>query len=151
MTVLTALARAAAATGGRALPTKTVRHVHLSGRPLVLVAAQLAGEACAPLAVLVGDDRDKPRLLVVYEPRDRTQRFEFAADLAAIVLSDRWSFTNQVAWIRDGGAPQARRDSAVAAARRAAAPCGRARLRRPPRHGRVPHDGRGLRGQRRGG
>ncbi len=86
MTVLTALARAAAATAGRALPTKTVRHVHLSGRPLVLVAAQLAGEACAPLAVLAGDDREKPSLLVVYEPRDRTQRFEFAADLAAIVL-----------------------------------------------------------------
>jgi hypothetical protein len=86
VTVLTALARAAAATGGRALPTKTVRHVHLAARPLVLVAAQLAGEACAPLAVLVGDDRDKPRLLVVYEPRDRTQRFEFAAELAAVVL-----------------------------------------------------------------
>ena len=86
MTVLTALARVAAATAGRALPTKTVRHVHLSGRPLVLVAAQLAGEACAPLAVLAGDDREKPSLLAVYEPRDRTQRFEFAADLAAIVL-----------------------------------------------------------------
>ena len=86
MTVLTALARVAAATGGRAVPTKTVRHVHLSGRPLVLVAAQLAGEACAPLAVMVGDDREKPRLLSVYEPRDRAQRFEFAAELAAIVL-----------------------------------------------------------------
>jgi hypothetical protein len=86
MTVLTALARAAAATAGRALPTKTVRHVHLSGRPLVLVAAQLAGEACAPLAVLAGDDREKPSLLVVYEPRDRAQRFEFAADLAGILL-----------------------------------------------------------------
>jgi hypothetical protein len=86
MTVLTALARAAAATAGRALPTKTVRHAHLSGRPLVLVAAQLAGEACAPLAVLAGDDREKPHLLVVYEPRDRTQRFEFAAALAGIVL-----------------------------------------------------------------
>ncbi|HEY6480757.1 MAG TPA: hypothetical protein VIZ00_12050, partial [Streptosporangiaceae bacterium] len=86
MTVLTALARVAAASAGRALPTKTRRHVHLSGRPLVLVAAQLAGEACAPLAVLAGDDRDKPTLLVAYEPRNRTQRFEFAADLAAIVL-----------------------------------------------------------------
>jgi hypothetical protein len=32
--------------------------------------------------------------------------------------SDRRAFTSQVAWIRDGGAPQARRDSAVAAARR---------------------------------
>src|ERR1700753_4170505 len=86
MNVLTALARVAAAGGGRARPTKTVRHVHLSGRPLVLVAAQLAGEACAPLAVLAGDDREKPHLLAVYEPRDRTQRFEFAAALAAIVL-----------------------------------------------------------------
>jgi hypothetical protein len=86
MTVLTALARAGAATAGRALPIKTVRHVHLSGRPLVLVAAQLAGEACAPLAVLAGDDRDRPRLLVAYEPRNRAQRFEFAADLANIVL-----------------------------------------------------------------
>jgi hypothetical protein len=86
MTVLTALARVTAAAGGRALPAKTVRHVHLSAQPLVLVAAQLAGEACAPLAVLVGDDRDEPRLLVVYEPRDRTQRFAFAADLARIVL-----------------------------------------------------------------
>ena len=35
-------------------------------------------------------------------------------------LADRWSFTSQVTWIRDGGAPQARRDSAVAAARRLA-------------------------------
>ncbi|MGH3279205.1 MAG: hypothetical protein ACRDNW_08720, partial [Trebonia sp.] len=86
MTALTALARVAAAAGGRALPTKTVRHVHLSARPLVLVAAQLAGEACAPLAVLVGDDRGAPRLLVVYEPRDRSQRFAFAADLADVVL-----------------------------------------------------------------
>lgn len=86
MTVLTSLTRVAAAAGGRALPTKTVRHVHLSACPLVLVAAQLAGEACAPLAVLVGDDRDNPRLLVVYEPRDRSQRFAFAADLAGVVL-----------------------------------------------------------------
>jgi hypothetical protein len=35
-------------------------------------------------------------------------------------LADRWSFTSQVAWIREGGAPQARRDGAVAAARRLA-------------------------------
>jgi hypothetical protein len=86
MTVLTALARVAAANSGHATATKTVRHVHLGPRPLVLVAAQLAGEACAPLAVMVGDDRDAPRLLVVYEPRDRSQRFAFAADLADIVL-----------------------------------------------------------------
>jgi hypothetical protein len=35
-------------------------------------------------------------------------------------LSDRRAFTSQVAWIRAGGAPQARRDGAVAAARRLA-------------------------------
>ncbi|MGH3261924.1 MAG: hypothetical protein ACRDNS_08020, partial [Trebonia sp.] len=35
-------------------------------------------------------------------------------------LADRRSFTSQVAWIREGGAPQARRDGAVAAARRLA-------------------------------
>jgi hypothetical protein len=87
MTMLTSLARAKAVTAGRAQRTKTFRHVHLSDRPLVLVIAQLAGEACAPLAALAGDDRDKPRLLVVYEPRNRTQRFEFAADLAATVLA----------------------------------------------------------------
>ena len=109
MTVLTALARAAAATAGRALPTKTVRHVHLSARPLVLVAAQLAGEACAPLAVLVGDDRDKPRLLVVYEPRDRTQRFEFAADLAAIVLPYIDGYTDDPADDPTGPADKAER------------------------------------------
>jgi hypothetical protein len=43
-----------------------------------------------------------------------------AAHVESRWLSDRWSFTRQVAWIRDGGAPQARRDSAVAAARRLA-------------------------------
>jgi hypothetical protein len=100
VTVLTALARAAAATAGRALPTKAFRHVHVSGRPLVLVAAQLAGEACAPLAVLAGDDREKPKLLAVYEPRDRTQRFGFAADLAAIILP----FID--AHIEDDGSPE---------------------------------------------
>jgi hypothetical protein len=94
VTVLTALARAAAATAGRAVPTKTFRHVHVSDRPLVLVAAQLAGEACAPLAVLAGDDREKPNLLAVYEPRDRTQRFEFAASLAAIILPYLDSYTD---------------------------------------------------------
>jgi hypothetical protein len=83
---LTSLARLLAAETGRAQPTKSVRHVHLSDRPLVVVAAQLAGEACAPLAALVGDDPARPRLLVVYEPRDRTQRFAWAAGLAGTVL-----------------------------------------------------------------
>ena len=86
MTLLTALARVEAAAVGRARRIRTFRHVHLSDRPLVLIPLQLAGEACAPLAAMVGDDADKPRLLTVYEPRDRTRRFEFAADLAEVVL-----------------------------------------------------------------
>src|SRR6202020_2486319 len=84
--LLTALARIEAAAVGRALPIRTVRHAHLGRRPLVVIPLELAGEACAPLAVMLGGDRDKPRLLTVYEPRDRARRFEFAADLAEVVL-----------------------------------------------------------------
>jgi hypothetical protein len=87
VTLLTSLARVIAAQAGRAQPTKTRRHVHLSSRPLVLIPLQLAGEACAPLAAMVGDNRDKPLQLAVYEPRDRSRRFEFAADLAETVLA----------------------------------------------------------------
>ena len=86
MTLLASLARAKAACDGQAKPIRIVRHVHLSDHPLVFIPLQLAGEACAPLAAIVGDDRDKPRMLTVYEPRDRTQRFDFAAGLADIVL-----------------------------------------------------------------
>jgi hypothetical protein len=87
MTLLTSLARALAAERGRAEPIRTVRHVHLSARPLVFIPLQLAGEANAPLAALIGDDPARPRMLTVYEPRDRTQRFAWAADLAAVVLA----------------------------------------------------------------
>jgi len=86
VTLLTAFARAEAAAAGRAQRIRTVRHVHLSRRPLVVIPLQLAGEACAPLAVMLGDDPDKPRTLTVYEPRDRARRFEFAADLAEVIL-----------------------------------------------------------------
>ncbi|MGH3165466.1 MAG: hypothetical protein ACRDN0_06175 [Trebonia sp.] len=86
MTLLTSLARALAAERGRAELIRTIRHVHLSPRPLVFVPLELAGEANAPLAALIGDDPEKPHLLTVSEPRDRTQRFAWAADLAAVVL-----------------------------------------------------------------
>ncbi len=87
MTLLTSLARTLAARTGRAQQVRTVRHVHLSDRPLVFVPLKLAGEACAPLAALAGDDPRHPRMLTVYEPRDRTQRFEFAAALADVMLA----------------------------------------------------------------
>jgi hypothetical protein len=86
VTLLTAFARAEAAAAGHAQRIRTVRHVHLSRRPLVVIPLQLAGEACAPLAVMLGDDPDKARLLTVYEPRDRARRFEFAAELAEVIL-----------------------------------------------------------------
>jgi hypothetical protein len=87
VTLLTSLARVEAAAAGRARRIRTVRHVHLGDRPLVVIPLQLAGEACAPLAVMIGADQDKPMLRTVYEPRDRGKRFEFVADLAEIILA----------------------------------------------------------------
>jgi hypothetical protein len=87
MSALTALARAEAVVRGRAQPICTVRHVHISDRPLVVIPLALAGEANAPLAVMVGDDARSPRLLVVTQPRNRDQRFEFAAQLAGVVVN----------------------------------------------------------------
>src|SRR4029453_5742638 len=65
----------------------TVRHTHISPRPLVVVPLTLAGEANAPLAMLIGARPDAARLLVVPQPRNRDQRFAFAAELGRIVLS----------------------------------------------------------------
>ena len=62
-------------------------------RPLVLVPLAMAGEANAPLAALAGTARSRRRLLVVAQPRNRDQRFAFAAELAAIVVTYVDSFT----------------------------------------------------------
>ncbi|KUH36376.1 MULTISPECIES: hypothetical protein [Streptomyces] len=86
MSLISTLARLEAVESGRARPLATVRHRHLSERPLVLVPLTTAGEAGAPLGALVGTDREEPRLLVVPQPRDRDLRFAFLADLAEAVL-----------------------------------------------------------------
>ncbi|MEU6067192.1 MULTISPECIES: hypothetical protein [Streptomyces] len=86
MSLIATLARLEAISTGRARPAATVRHRHLSDRPLVFVPLTTAGEAGAPLGALVGTDRDAPRLLVVPQPRDRDLRFAFLAELADIVL-----------------------------------------------------------------
>ncbi|MGW2208166.1 hypothetical protein [Streptomyces sp. NPDC001781] len=86
MSLIATLARLEAVATGRAQPAATVRHRHLSDRPLVFVPLTTAGETGAPLGALVGTDRDAPRLLVVPQPRDRDQRFAFLAELADIVL-----------------------------------------------------------------
>ncbi|MYV96769.1 hypothetical protein GT354_00445 [Streptomyces sp. SID3343] len=86
MSAVAALGRLRAAATGRAQPAATVRHRHLSAYPMVLVPYVLAGEAFAPLAVLVGTDRSAPRLFVVPQPRDRDRRFAHTAELAGELL-----------------------------------------------------------------
>ncbi|GAA1825843.1 hypothetical protein [Actinomadura chokoriensis] len=87
MSALSSLAQLQAVAAGVAQPLATVRHCHVPDAPLVLVPLKLAGEAAAPLAVLVGSAPDDPALLVVPQPRNRDLRFAFAADLAKLVLN----------------------------------------------------------------
>ncbi|MFD3947204.1 hypothetical protein [Streptomyces sp. NPDC058579] len=96
MSLISTLARLEAVESGRAQPLATVRHRHVSERPLVLVPLTTAGEAGAPLGALVGTDREEPRLLVVAQPRDRDLRFAFLADLAEEVLPYIDSFADVV-------------------------------------------------------
>jgi hypothetical protein len=102
MSTLTALARAQAVARKIAQPTCTVRHVHVSGRPLVFIPLILAGEANAPLAAMVGDDPGSPQLLVVTQPRNRDQRIAFAAGLAAVVVSYIEAFCSAVETVPSG-------------------------------------------------
>jgi hypothetical protein len=87
MSTLTALARVEATDSGRAQPLATMRHRHLSERPLVVVPLRLAGEAAAPLAAMVGTGPDDSTLLIVAQPRNRNLRFAFAAELATVIRS----------------------------------------------------------------
>ncbi|GAA2745649.1 hypothetical protein [Kitasatospora cinereorecta] len=96
MSLLTTLARLEAVRAGRAQPLATVRHRHLSERPMVLVPLAAAGESGAPLAVLLGTDRLAPRLHIVPQPLNRTQRFEFLAAMAADLLPYLESFGAEV-------------------------------------------------------
>ena len=110
MTAVVSFARVRAVKTGRAQPIATVRHVHLSPRPLVLVPLALAGEANAPLAAMVGTHPDDDRLLVVPQPRNRDLRFTFVADLADAVLPYVHSYCYDIEHVRGRdrftGAPQ---------------------------------------------
>ncbi|MFI8264730.1 hypothetical protein [Streptomyces sp. NPDC085665] len=99
MSLLNTLARLEAVRAGRARPLATVRHRHLSGRPLVLVPLTTAGEAGAPLGALVGTDPAEPRLLVVAQPRDRDLRWAFLADLADVVLPYLDGYADDVEYV----------------------------------------------------
>jgi hypothetical protein len=78
---------------GRAQPIATVRHLHLHDRPLVLIPLAMAGEANAPLAAMLGTAPADRHLLVVAQPRNRDERFAFAAALADQVIPYAESFT----------------------------------------------------------
>ncbi|MFF3400870.1 hypothetical protein ACFYW6_20365 [Streptomyces sp. NPDC002659] len=96
MSLISTLARLEAVESGRATALATVRHRHLSERPLVLVPLTTAGEAGAPLGALVGTDEEEPRLLVVAQPRDRDLRFAFLAELADAVLPHLDAYADDV-------------------------------------------------------
>ncbi|MEU6864067.1 hypothetical protein ABZ924_12430 [Streptomyces sp. NPDC046876] len=96
MPLLNTLARLEAVRTGRAQALATVRHRHLSDRPLVLVPLTTAGEAGAPLGALIGTDPDEPRLLVVPQPRDRDLRWAFLAELADVVLPYVEAYADEV-------------------------------------------------------
>ncbi|MFE1431158.1 hypothetical protein ACFW5G_02025 [Streptomyces griseoaurantiacus] len=96
MYLMSTLARLEAVRSGRAQVVATVRHRHVSARPLVFVPLTTAGEAGAPLGALVGTERDAPRLLVVPQPRDRDLRFAFLTELADVVLPYIDSFAADV-------------------------------------------------------
>ncbi|WP_033215666.1 hypothetical protein [Kitasatospora phosalacinea] len=96
MSLLSTLARLEAVRAQRAQPLATVRHRHLSDRPMVLVPLAAAGEAGAPLAVLLGTDRREPRLHFVPQPLNRTQRSEFLAAVAREVVPYLESFGDEV-------------------------------------------------------
>lgn len=85
MSMVSALTRLEAMERSTAVPLTRFRHHHLSDRPLVVVPLTMAGEAGTPLAAMVGDTRRSPTLLVVGQPRDRNQRFAFAAELGRIL------------------------------------------------------------------
>jgi hypothetical protein len=82
--VLTSLARAHASNQEIAQRLTTVRHLHVSAEPLVFVPLSMAGEAHAPLAVMIGNRPDQPELLTVSQPRNRDQQIIFAQKLARI-------------------------------------------------------------------
>jgi hypothetical protein len=117
VSVIEAYARATALAAGIAQPVASVRHLHLAEAPLVFVPLTMAGEANAPLAAMVGTAVDRPRLLVVPQPRDRSRRFRFAHELAEVLLAEvRRCATAGVEPTRPTGTAQISNDRAATGA-----------------------------------
>ncbi|MFI1815144.1 hypothetical protein ACH414_32880 [Streptomyces sp. NPDC020422] len=62
MSLLASLLRTRAASTGRAEAACRLRHLHLSDRPLMLIALNRTGPAARPLAVMLGTDPCRPQL-----------------------------------------------------------------------------------------
>ncbi|RZD77657.1 hypothetical protein [Streptomyces albidoflavus] len=86
MSMLSALAHVEAMENMTAVCLTAFRHHRLSDRPMVIIPLTMAGEAGAPLAVMAGTTKRDMTLLVVPQPRNRDQRFAFAADLGRVVM-----------------------------------------------------------------
>jgi hypothetical protein len=86
MNALEEIQRLRAAEAQTAMPLSTVRHVHLSARPMVVSAYHLSGDLGAALGFLVGTDRRRPALISVPEPRNRDLRFAAFVELADVLL-----------------------------------------------------------------
>jgi hypothetical protein len=109
VSLLTSLARLRALDEGIAQPIATVRHCHLAERPMVFIPLKLSGEAAAPLAAMLGTERDRPRLLVVTQPRNRDLRFAWTAELAGVLLPYIEGFLGDTETVeRRGGDPYER-------------------------------------------
>lgn len=108
MTRVSALAHLEAMEAMAAVPLTGFRHRRLSDRPLVIVPLTMAGEAGAPLAAMVGSAKRSPKLLVVAQPRNRDQRFTFAAELGDIVMDYIDYCRRDRREITSGGSPVSR-------------------------------------------
>ncbi|MFD9280259.1 hypothetical protein ACFWD7_23645 [Streptomyces mirabilis] len=64
MSLLASLLRLRADTAGNAIRASQVRHLHLSDQPLMLLPLKRTGPAARPLAVMLGTDPSRPRLLI---------------------------------------------------------------------------------------
>ncbi|WP_101789194.1 hypothetical protein [Nonomuraea indica] len=96
MTFLGSYLKVQALQTGRAQALTTLRHVHLAEKPMVFIPLRMAGEAAAPVAAMVGDDRADPRLLIVPQPRNRDHRFAFMAELAEILVPYIRQFSSRI-------------------------------------------------------
>ena len=85
MNTIELILKARAAADGRAHPRRLRRHVHVERAPLAIAALQMAGEPYALWAALVGDDPERPRLIVAPEPRNRDIAFAALAELADVI------------------------------------------------------------------